>query len=201
MGFLSDEELATLIPSELVGEPTPIPTQIVSSDEYFPRAAERKQSRWKRACSRWATSSASGGRQPPRFFQTARRHGGRVRGHERSYGALFDVDRAEAATPDMAQERAERLKTSSSWTCTRISCATTRASDGFVRQREAVGKAGWNPALAGKPQTIEDLKFANYFKEIYPRQRHQGRADLRRAVGDPQDWFLTNEMKARRATR
>ena len=38
---------------------------------------------------------------------------------------------------------------------------------GFVRQREAVGKAGWNPALAGKPQTIEDLKFPNYFKEIF----------------------------------
>jgi len=25
-----------------------------------------------------------------------------------------------------------------------------------------VGKAGWNKALAGKEQTIEDLKFANY---------------------------------------
>jgi hypothetical protein len=36
-----------------------------------------------------------------------------------------------------------------------------------VRSREAVGKAGWNPALAGKPQTLDDLKFANYFKEIY----------------------------------
>ena len=39
--------------------------------------------------------------------------------------------------------------------------------EGFVRSREAVGKAGWNPALAGKPQTLDDLKFANYFKEIY----------------------------------
>ena len=38
---------------------------------------------------------------------------------------------------------------------------------GFVRQRESVGKAGWNPALAGKPQTVEDLKFANYFKEVF----------------------------------
>ena len=37
----------------------------------------------------------------------------------------------------------------------------------FVRMREAVGKAGWNPELAGKPQTIEDLKFDNYLKEIY----------------------------------
>ena len=50
--------------------------------------------------------------------------------------------------------------------------------EGFVRAREAVGKAGWNPALAGKPQTLDDLKFANYFKEIYLRQRHQGGADL-----------------------
>ena len=39
--------------------------------------------------------------------------------------------------------------------------------EGFVRSREAVGKAGWNPALAGKPQTLDDLKFANYFKEIF----------------------------------
>jgi len=31
-----------------------------------------------------------------------------------------------------------------------------------VLQRQAVGKAGWNPALSGKEQTIEDLKFANY---------------------------------------
>ena len=38
---------------------------------------------------------------------------------------------------------------------------------GFVRMREAVGKAGWNPELGGKPQTIEDLKFDNYFKEIF----------------------------------
>jgi uncharacterized protein len=38
---------------------------------------------------------------------------------------------------------------------------------GFVRQREAVGKAGWNPALAGKPQTVENLKFANYFKDVF----------------------------------
>ena len=37
----------------------------------------------------------------------------------------------------------------------------------FVNQRNAVGKAGWNPALAGKEQTIDDLMFTNYLKEIY----------------------------------
>ena len=72
---------------------------------------------------------------------------------------------------------------------------------GFVRQREAVGKAGWNPALAGKPQTIEELKFANYYKEIFLD------SDTKVAMisGSPsdiaQDWFLTNEMKAEARAR
>src|SRR6266850_716741 len=33
--------------------------------------------------------------------------------------------------------------------------------------REAVGKAGWNTDLIGRPQTIDDLKFDNYVKEVY----------------------------------
>ena len=67
---------------------------------------------------------------------------------------------------------------------------------GFVRQREAVGKAGWNPALAGKPQTIEDLKFENYFKEIYLDSDTKVALISGSPSDIPQDWFLTNEMKA-----
>ena len=37
--------------------------------------------------------------------------------------------------------------------------------EGFVRGREAVGKAGWNPSSVGKAQTIDDLKYPNWFKE------------------------------------
>jgi hypothetical protein len=39
-GMLSDQELAALTPSELCPHRTPIPTQAVSSDEYYPGAAE-----------------------------------------------------------------------------------------------------------------------------------------------------------------
>ncbi len=68
--------------------------------------------------------------------------------------------------------------------------------------REAVGKAGWNPGLAGKPQTIEDLKFDNYFKEIFLDSDTKV-ALISSAPSDvPYDWFLTNEMMAQaRATR
>ena len=33
--------------------------------------------------------------------------------------------------------------------------------------RDAVGKSGWNKALAGKEQTLEDLKYDNYVKEMF----------------------------------
>ena len=72
----------------------------------------------------------------------------------------------------------------------------TRALTNFVRARETVGKAGWNPALVGKPQTLEDLKFANYVKEIFLDSDTKV-ACLSGAPSDvPEDWFLTNEMKA-----
>ena len=42
-GMLSDEELAGLIPSEHLKLHTPIPTQIVSSDEFYPDPQNEKQ--------------------------------------------------------------------------------------------------------------------------------------------------------------
>ena len=42
-GMLSDEEIAELIPSEWVQHHTPIPTQIVASDEYYPDPQNEKQ--------------------------------------------------------------------------------------------------------------------------------------------------------------
>ena len=45
--------------------------------------------------------------------------------------------------------------------------ATTRASPASCACARRSARAGWNPGLAGRPQTIEDLKFDNYFKEIF----------------------------------
>ena len=58
-----------------------------------------------------------------------------------------------------------------------------------------MGKAGWNPALAGKPQTVEDLKFANYFKEVFLDSDTQVACISGSPSEEPRDWFLTNQMK------
>ena len=68
--------------------------------------------------------------------------------------------------------------------------------EGFVRGREAVGKAGWNPELVGKPQTLDDLKYPNWFKEVFLDSDTKVALISGSASEDPRDWFLTNEMKA-----
>jgi hypothetical protein len=118
-----------------------------------------------------------------------------------TYGSLYAVSQAEAATPEMAAERAKELSTQFIMDMhTHFLRDDTRLT-AFMRLREAVGKAGWNPALAGKPQTIEDLKFANYFKEIFLDSDTKV-ACISGAPSDvPEDWFLTNEMKAEARAR
>jgi hypothetical protein len=94
----------------------------------------------------------------------------------------------------MAQERANALKDQFIMDMHTHFPARRHAHPDFVRQREAVGKAGWNPALIDKPQTIEDLKWNNYFKEVF-LDSDTKIALISSAPSDvPQDWFLTNEM-------
>src|SRR5260370_36472991 len=65
---------------------------------------------------------------------------------------------------------------------------------GFVKQRESVGKFGWNKALAEKEQTIDDLKYHNYVKEIY-MDSDTKIAILSNSPSEvPEDWFLPQEV-------
>jgi predicted TIM-barrel fold metal-dependent hydrolase len=202
MRLLSDAEIAGLAPAERAAFPGPIPTQIVSSDEYLPVAQTGRQrqveARTKALGDALARRHGLSRRQ---FFRTASGMAAAFLAMNEVYGALYDVSPAEAQAPEAAKERAGALAKQFVMDChTHFLRDDTRLM-GFVRARESVGKAGWNPALAGKPQTIEDLKFANYFKEIYLD------SDTKVALisGAPsdvvQDWFLTNEMKAQARER
>src|SRR4051812_749534 len=111
MGFLSDEELGRLVPSELAGEPTPIPTQIVSSDEYFPAAQNARQREIESRL--LAMGDELGKRQGVsrrRFFQTAAGMAAAFVAMNQTYGNLFAATQAEAATPELADARAAALK-------------------------------------------------------------------------------------------
>src|SRR5262245_35021969 len=168
MGFLTEKEIQELMPSELLPHATPIPTQIVSSDEYTPPPQSEKQKEVEaRLLAMGDDLGKKQGISRRQFFQTASGMAAAFVALNDTFGTVFDASYAEAATPAMAQERANALKDQFIMDMhTHFLRDDTRIQT-FVRQREAVGKAGWNPELIGKPQTIEDLKWNNYFKEIF----------------------------------
>src|SRR6516225_11486520 len=69
---LTDKELSELMPSELVQHETPIPTQIVSSDEFYPDPQNERQREVEARL--LAMADELGGQQGlnrRKFFQTA----------------------------------------------------------------------------------------------------------------------------------
>ena len=186
-----------LLPAETSSFPSPIPTQFVSSDEFTPQPQTAKQreveARIKELGNRLAKHQGVSRRK---FFQTAAGMAAAFVAMNDVYGPIFGVSRAEAQNPDVANERAKGLAGQFIMDMHTHFLRDDTRLEGFVRSREAVGKAGWNPALAGKPQTLDDLKFANYFKEIYFDSDTKVALVSGSGSEEPRDWFLTNEMKA-----
>ncbi len=196
MSLLSPEEFGKLTPAESLF-PSPIPVQSVSSDEFMPAPQTARQRefevRVKDIGSRMAKRHGISRR---RFFQTAAGMASAFLAMNDTYGPYFGVSSAEAASPEKADERARALSGQFIMDMhTHFLRPGTRIM-GFVAQRNAVGKAGWNPALKEKPQTIDDLMFANYIKEMYLDSDTKIACISGAPSEVPEDWFLTNDMKA-----
>jgi predicted TIM-barrel fold metal-dependent hydrolase len=130
-----------------------------------------------------------------RFFQTSSGMAAAFLAMNDTFGPLFGVSKAEAADPDKADARAKKLSGQFIMDMhTHYLRPGTRIMN-FVNARNAVGKAGWNPGLAGKEQTIEDLMFANYIKEMFLDSDTKVACISGAPSEIPEDWFLTNKMK------
>src|SRR5258706_8324312 len=131
-----------------------------------------------------------------RFFQTAAGMATAFLAMNDTYGPLYGVSRAEAAEPERADDRAKKLSGQFIMDMhTHFLRPGTKIMT-FVNQRNAVGKAGWNPALGGREQTIDDLMFTNYLKEVYLDSDTKVACISGAPSEVPEDWFLTNDMKA-----
>ena len=196
MSLLSPDELAALIPAESSIFPAPIPVQCVSSDEFLPGAQTPKQKEYEaRVKSLGAELAKKQGLTRRKFFKSASGMAAAFLAMNDTYGPMFGVSRAEAATPEMANERAKALSGQFIMDMHTHFLRDDTSLEGFVRSREAVGKAGWNPALVGKPQKLEDLKFANYLKEIFLDSDTKVACISGAPSEKVSDWFLTNDMK------
>jgi predicted TIM-barrel fold metal-dependent hydrolase len=197
MGMLSDEERASVSPARLIDSATPVPTQVVSSDEFMPVPQTERQREVEARMNAMADQyGRKNGLSRRRFFQTAAGMTTAFVAMNEVYGPLYGASPAEAKSVDLAQARADGLKDQFIMDVHTHFLRDDTRLEAFVRGREAVGKAGWNPDLVNKPQTIDDLKYPNWFKEVYLDSDTKVALISGSASEDPRDWFLTNEMKA-----
>ena len=198
MRFLSNDEIAALARSEEVEPRTPLPVRMVSSEEYAPAGQTKKQREVQARLYALADETAPKlGMSRRRFFQTASGMAAGFAALNGAFGPMFEVAAAEASDLGLAQERSEALRDQFIMDMhTHFLRDDTRLTS-FVRLRESVIQRGWNPQLsASGEQTIEHLKFDNYFKEVY-LDSDTKIALISSAPSDiPEDWFLTNQQMA-----
>jgi predicted TIM-barrel fold metal-dependent hydrolase len=198
--FLSAEDLKDLDPPEMAF-PSPIPTQLVSNGEYMPAAQGSKQREVEARIKTMADElGAKQGLSRRRFLATPAGMAAAFVAMNETYGAIFDANRAEAATPEMANERAKSLASQFI-----VDPHTHYIHDNprkdsplqrFADLRNYIGKAGFNPELAKRMQTLDDLRLNTFVKEIY-LDSDTKIACLSGAPSDiADDWFLTNEQIA-----
>ena len=186
MGFLTEKEIAELTPSELLPHATPIPTQIVSSDEYTPPPQSEKQKEVEaRLLAMGDELGEQAGPEPPRILPDRRRHGGRLRGAQRDlrHGLRREPRRSrDARDGPGARRRAQgpvHHGHAHALPARRHAAGEFRALARGGRQGRLESGAGRQAADARRPQ-VQQLLQGNL-----PRQRHQDRADLVVAVGNP----------------
>src|SRR5262249_22886441 len=125
------------------------------------------------------------------FFRTAAGMASAFLVMNQVYGGIFDVSAAEAATPELAQQRAIGLAAQFVFDGhTHFLRDDTRITS-FIAMRQAVGDAGWNPQIKGKKQSIEDLKYNNYYKEIFLDSDTKVALISSAPSEIERDWFLT----------
>ncbi|MFO0466768.1 MAG: amidohydrolase, partial [bacterium] len=195
-GFLTDDDLNQLQPADEVMFPSPIPTQVVSSDEFWPMPQTEKQKAVEARIKEMADEiGAKQGLGRRRFLQTASGMAAAFLAMNEVHGPLYAVSRAEAQQPDAAAARAAALKDQFIMDVhTHFLRPDTRIMT-FVNARRAVGQAGWNPDLVGKEQTIQDLMEASWFKEVFLDSDTKVALISGAPSEEPIDWFLTNDMK------
>ena len=195
MGFLTEEELAKLSGAESLF-PSPIPVQSVSSDEFMPGPQTPKQREFEaRIKALGAKLAKRHGMSRRAFLKTSAGMAAAFVAMNETHGRMYEVARGEETNVDLAQARTDSLKNQFVMDMHTHFLRDDTKIMTFVRQREAVGKAGWNPTLVGKPQTIDDLKFPNYFKEIFLDSDTKVACISGSYSVQQTDSFLTNEMK------
>ena len=164
--YLSEEELSRTAPAELASFKSPIPTQIVSNGEFNPLPQtleqQRVEARIKELADGLGKRHGMGRRQ---FLASSAGMAAAFLAMNEVFGPLFDVSRAEAATPGVADQRTALMAGQFI-----LDDQTHFVRDDFKQtgllDLAKYAKQHWNPALTAE-NDLARFKFENYIKEIF----------------------------------
>ena len=137
-----------------------------------------------------------------RFFQTPMGMAAAFMALNAVYGCAFAADEEEASDPDLANARADSLADQFIMDMHTHFLRDDTRLEGFARLRQSVrGRWAGIRSCNAREQTIEDLKFANYRREIFLDSDTKIALISSAPSEIPEDWFLTNEQMAAARTR
>ena len=191
---LSSDERAQLDHAETHAFDSPIPCQVISNGEFLPARQGLLQKRFEMRLKERADSLASKhGVSRRTFLRTASGMASAFLAMNEVYGAVFQVSEAEAADPELGDEHARQLSDQFVVDVHTHFLKDDTRLKAFVDMRTDTGRRGYNPELARHAQTLEDVKFPTYVKEVF-LDSDTKIAVLSGAPSDvPRDWMLSND--------
>src|SRR5213594_1895029 len=164
--YLSAHELGQTAPAELESFESPVPTQVVSNGEYNPLPQTREQRRVEARIKALADElGPRHGLSRRAFLASSAGMAAAFLAMNDVFGPVFEVARAEAASPGVADQRAQGLSGQFI-----VDAQTHFVRDDFKQEGlldlAKYAKANWNPKLWGE-SNLARYKFENYLKEIF----------------------------------
>jgi predicted TIM-barrel fold metal-dependent hydrolase len=196
--WLSENEMREVLPAETAAFHSPVPTQVVSNGEYNPLPQTPKQRQVEERIVELADVHGKRlGLGRREFLKTASGMAAAFLAMNEVHGRLFDVGEAEAAEPDAAAERADRLAGQYIFDDQVHFVRDDYKYDGLLDLGRYAAKH-WNPAML-KDRGIEigRYKFENFLKEIFLDSDTKVGLLSGAPFDDPSLWLLSNDQMAR----
>ncbi|MBI5570151.1 MAG: amidohydrolase family protein [Desulfomonile tiedjei] len=111
------------------------------------------------------------------------------------FGEFFSVNRAEAADPAIASERQKALAGQFIFDVQTHCVGSTYAETWLLGLRERAKQ--WNPELKGERTTLDELRFDNYYREVYDLSDTKIALLSSAPNDDPKKWFIRNDEIAK----
>ncbi|MEW5744769.1 MAG: amidohydrolase family protein [Nitrospirota bacterium] len=111
------------------------------------------------------------------------------------FGDFFAVHPAEAADPAFAQARRDALSGQFIFDVQTHFVSPRYGSEAILKLREMAKK--WNPQLKGEQESLEKIRFDNYYREIYELSDTKIALLTSAPNDDPKKWFIHNDEIAK----